>query len=59
MKPKYFVGKLVIFGCDFRQILLVTNESSNKKHVLHNMTKNIVYREIFSDNPDAWLVYFQ
>ena len=28
----------------------------NKRDVPHNMTKNIVYREIFNGIPDAWLV---
>jgi len=27
--------------------------------VPHNMTKNIVFWEIFNDIPDAWLVCFQ
>ena len=30
----------------------------NKRDVPHNMTKNIVYREIFNGIPDAWLVPF-
>ena len=55
-----FEEKLVIFRGNFRQILhVVTKESSNKRVIRHNMTKNYVYWKIFDDIPDAWLVHFQ